>query len=427
MMEVIFIYLSEQRVCSSITIQDIRYRLTDAGQSAFQQLLTERKPSAELGSCIRSMATIFRRLPIGNVLLFLQSLADEQNKMIDDLNGMQCDFEHLDEDDSYRRMLDKVRGCQQTCPCCRRPCDVDHTRIRSQPGAHNNQHRCQTGHNLRAMNGYKIEITNEPSLLMCEQIKDDQIVEIQKRRYLWSKFKEYHAEWNFESTLSEQELRILHGKFLVVWRRVGREICDRYGMTYVGENRSLEIRHESFHYILVLDASGSMQGQRWVDLMKALEEFLTRRRALHTEDRVTIIVFSDHVQCVVGNEDIRYVNIHSVRYLGGGTSFALAFEEVRQCIKHYTGQSRLNRVHERFAIIFMSDGEAEYPKTELKRLIPKYQSIIKRFWTVTLSDSALMPPEVLRRINQTMNGSFMNVQTSKDLIKTYAEIASFES
>jgi uncharacterized protein YegL len=274
------------------------------------------------------------------------------------------------------------------------------------------------------MNGYKIEITNEPSLLMCEQIKDDQVLEINKRRYLWSNFKQYHAEWNFESTLSEHELRQLHGKFMIVWRKVGREICQRYGMKYVSDKQSLDIRHQSYHYILILDGSGSMQGARWYHLLQAVQEFLTRRLALNTADRVTIIVFSDRINRVFFDEDIQYIDVNAIGYLAGGTSFSLAFDDVYRCIEYCARQAVLNPVHSRFVIVFMSDGEAEYPEYQLNRLLNNYGSVIKQFWTIALATNQSVSMNVLQNINRKMNGSFMDIKTSVDLIKAYAEVAS---
>ena len=424
MVELIYLYFVEQRIIWSHQVNNNRYQVTEPAQRAFEALLNERRPSQELAQIIQAMGPIVQNLSIGNINTFLESTMNRQDKLRHHIEDLRCDLDSVDQDDTYARILDKVRGCLQLCPCCRRPCDVDHTQTKSQLGSPDNQHRCQTGHNLRAMNGYKIEVTNEPSLFMCEQIKDDQVLVINSRRYLWSNFKKYHAAWNFDSTLNDYELRLLHSKFLMVWRKVGPTICCRYRMQFVGDNQTLEIRHQSSHYVLLLDGSGSMAGQPWQHLLRAVQEFLTRRRALNVDDRITIIVFSNKTYRVIEDEDIQHVDIDRIAYPGGGTSFIRAFDDVYQCIQCYSKRAPLNPAHKRFVIVFMSDGEAEYPELELKRLLKDYHSIIQRFWTITLASDSSPAATVLKRINATMSGSFMDVKTSVDLIKVYAEVAS---
>jgi len=70
-------------------------------------------------------------------------------------------------------------------------------------------------------------------------------------------------------------------------------------------------------------------------------------------------------------------------------------------------------------IIFMSDGQAEYPNTQLDRLLTM-KSRINQFWTVALGDTKM---DVLEKINDTMDGEFKELQDSKDLVDVYAEIA----
>jgi len=70
-------------------------------------------------------------------------------------------------------------------------------------------------------------------------------------------------------------------------------------------------------------------------------------------------------------------------------------------------------------IIFMSDGQAEYPNIQLNELLTM-KSRINQFWTVALGDTKM---DVLEKINDTMDGEFKELQDSKDLVDVYAEIA----
>ncbi|CAF1601387.1 unnamed protein product [Didymodactylos carnosus] len=71
-------------------------------------------------------------------------------------------------------------------------------------------------------------------------------------------------------------------------------------------------------------------------------------------------------------------------------------------------------------IIFMSDGQAEYPEEELETLKTQHGRIILQFWTVTLGEKDMT---VLEKINTKMNGEYRNITNSEDIIQTYAKIA----
>ena len=113
----------------------------------------------------------------------------------------------------------------------------------------------------------------------------------------------------------------------------------------------MAISSKTFHYILLLDGSGSMRGQKWKDLMEAVQVFLERRRALETEDHVTIIVFSDKANTAYSDELIPSIDVNRIPYIGGGTSFNRAFACVNGCIAIAKGKIDLNPIYENNAII----------------------------------------------------------------------------
>ncbi|CAD8111286.1 unnamed protein product [Paramecium sonneborni] len=66
-----------------------------------------------------------------------------------------------------QRELDEIKlnmiGCIESCPFCNRKCD--------EPNDKDHKHKCRNGHQLRGMN--YVLIKDKPSLLLCEEIKDD--------------------------------------------------------------------------------------------------------------------------------------------------------------------------------------------------------------------------------------------------------------
>jgi uncharacterized protein YegL len=424
MAKLLYQYLTEGKIPTRLIVDEKVYNVRQNALHVFQSAVQQRKPSPELAKLIKDLKAVYEKISIGNLVIFLETLLEEKDKIINDFNQCKSDFKSIDRQDTYARLLDKVRGCPDLCPCCRRPCDVDHTQFKSKPGAAYNEHRCQSGHSLRAMNGYKFEATGEASLFMCEQIKDDQVIVIGPTRYQWSKFKNDHLDWSFKSALTEDELSKLHGKYLTIWIKIGPILCEQYGMTYVTHNSSLKVTHQSFHYILLLDGSGSMKGQRWNHLIEAVKEFLKRRTELATNDRITIIVFTESAKIIYLNKEIRDIDVKDIIFPAGNTSFGAAFRCVDDCISAFKKLESSDSVHESFAIIFMSDGNGDYFEKELDKLFKEHEPVIKRFWTIALGGDKASHTHVLEKINTKMSGSFYDVATSADLIKIYAEVAS---
>ena len=220
-------YFSNQTIPESFDHNANRYLLKKDVFDKFKLLFDQRAADPELFQIMSQICSVFDRILIGNSMTFLQAIITKKNEITVDFDCSENDFKSIDTQDSYNRLLAKVRGCSDLCPCCRRPCDVDHTQVPTAPGSEYNEHRCSTGHSLRAMNGYKFEVTEEASLLMCEHLKDNEEIMIDRIRYKWSQFKRQHPNWSFESTLTDAELNNLHGKFLIVWERIGRKLCEK--------------------------------------------------------------------------------------------------------------------------------------------------------------------------------------------------------
>ena len=418
-------YFTKGSIAKTIVNDGKTYRLEQSIADEFQYLIDQRPPNAVLSQVVKHLSGTLDKISIGDVSIFLKRLIDERQKINNEFNKLKSDFKSIDQQDTYATLLDKVRGCTNQCPCCKRPCDVDHTQLQSNAGAEFNEHRCSTGHSLRAMNGYKFEGSGEASLFMCEQIKDYQEIIIGPTRYQWSQYKKDHPDWKFDSVLTEDELSRLHGKYLTIWARIGPTLCEQYGMKFVTFNDAKLAKPQSFHYILLLDNSGSMSNnQRWTHLMNAVNEFLQRRRDMGTNDRFTIITFSSMAMIAFENKSLESIDTASLGLPNGDTSFSQAFKCVKETIEKCKNYDKSNPLHDNITVLFMSDGKASYPDRELKQLKEKYESSIKHFWTIAVCEDGSTHKAILKKINVEMNGSFYSVEKASELVKAYAEIAS---
>jgi uncharacterized protein with von Willebrand factor type A (vWA) domain len=127
------------------------------------------------------------------------------------------------------------------------------------------------------------------------------------------------------------------------------------------------------------------------------------------------------------DEKIDEIAVTTIPFPNEGTDFRSAFACVNQCIDRSERGNAVTNTKNDYAIVFMSDGEASYPERELDQLLQAHDSVIKRFWTLSLSDGKSVAAKILEKINEKMHGSYYDVETSTDLIKSYAEIASSTS
>ncbi len=122
----------------SYTVRRNKYTLKPKGSILFQKLPP---PSTKLADVIKSMkggdgSTNSHMIiaSIKNLHKFLESIINAKKKILEDYDGSFATFAAFDKDQIYNKLLDKARGCTSKCPCCDRPCDVDHSLIKSNPG-----------------------------------------------------------------------------------------------------------------------------------------------------------------------------------------------------------------------------------------------------------------------------------------------------
>ncbi|CAF1551872.1 unnamed protein product, partial [Didymodactylos carnosus] len=330
---------------------------------------------------------------------------------------IEVNFKNFDKEQYYVKLKDKARGCVEKCPCCKRPCDADHSSIKANAGGEDNKHHCQTGHQLRAMAGFKFEISNEASLIQCEQMTDEKFIVVKGTRKKWTEFKKDYPDWDFNKSISQDknELQRLRSKFLHVWGKIGQRLCGKYDMVYVKQNTE-PILPKPTHYILLLDGSGSMGiNNAWTHLLQGVKEFIKIRIDSGTTDRITIIVFDDKATYAFFNEDLKNVDLSNMNFPRGRTDFENAFQAVVNTIENLKNE----KTPLDYMIIFMSDGQAPYPAKQLETLLTM-KDRINQFWTVALGKAEI---QVLEDINKKMDGTFKDIKDSVDLVQAYAEIA----
>jgi GTPase SAR1 family protein len=140
MVSLLYEYLSGNTIKTgtSYKVFDNNYTLKPKGLKLFEKLP---EPSKQLANLIKAMKDTDNsnnnRLAVASVKnfhLFLESIMNVKNKIENDYDATPATFSAFDKDHIYNRLSDKVRGCISKCPCCDRPCDVDHTLIKSNAG-----------------------------------------------------------------------------------------------------------------------------------------------------------------------------------------------------------------------------------------------------------------------------------------------------
>ncbi|CAF4433682.1 unnamed protein product, partial [Rotaria sp. Silwood2] len=99
------------------------YKVKKEAFDVFKLLANQRPPSALLKAITREISAAYDRISIDNFAAFLQNVLNEQANLLQKFSELKTDFNSMDKEDTYARLLDKVRGCPNLCPCCNRPCD----------------------------------------------------------------------------------------------------------------------------------------------------------------------------------------------------------------------------------------------------------------------------------------------------------------
>lgn len=362
-------------------------------------------------------ATNLDKISIGYIDSFLKNVLNHIDDEAHSFDQRSYDFQNLDDKKLYDFYLQRARGCQTKCPCCGRNCDAEHFKIKTAIGSDSNKHKCNRGHQYRGMNGYKIEHLDIPSFKICEEMTDEDVIKSGGSSYKWPEFKELNKSWDFDIN-SQNDINEWRGKCNYIWSKIGKEICSHFTMNFsevaVSNQKSSTC---PLHFIMALDASGSMNGQKWADLIDSTRNFLDIRAKEGSEfDIVTIIVFSENSTITASKAKIDPQLADGARgkFINGGTNFSNAISLMNSVIENSDSSTHKE------CIVFMSDGMAPYPSGPLDTMKRNYIHRIHKFWSIGYGAEDF---SVLKQMCATMNGTFMNPHQSFDLERCYAEIA----
>jgi hypothetical protein len=129
-------------------------------------------------------------------------------------------------------------------------------------------------------------------------LKDSDEVVFEGKEEKWGQFKNTFPNWLFST--SKQKTDLVKIKNIKIWNYIGNEICNYY---LSKKNITIHFvkatnKHVTkIHYILLLDRSGSMSGDKWSDLMKAVSAFITELSnniSLKNNSRVSIVGYDSY-------------------------------------------------------------------------------------------------------------------------------------
>ena len=172
----------------------------------------------------------------------------------------------------------------------------------------------------------------------------------------------------------------------MAWVRGGRKICELKGIQYVDFNKAEEqAKLTPIHYIFAIDASGSMYGEAWNNLLTSFKCTIGRIAELDKEkDRIRVSVLSfDHSLHQI-DENVRPGEVTmNLQCAGGeGITFEKPFQKAAEYANKYIEDAIIG-------FIFMTDGKDDYPRIgvrQLKSIQEKYRS--KWYYNGILSGEA---------------------------------------
>ncbi|CAF2068075.1 unnamed protein product, partial [Rotaria magnacalcarata] len=449
MATLIYRYFSGESIPTHI---ELRNHSIYAVQLQWQEIInTLPKLSDRLKDIFLSMKSSFETYNIAYIDLFLDKIIHKKSNSEVKLQKDMTNYVEKIFSSEKERLLIRIHGCQASCPCCKRLCDIDHHFDNATPvGQGENRHSCQSGHWIRGMGGIRYEKTNEASVTWCEIIKDEnRIFTSTNGDQSWADFKKNHADWDFGNPRTPETKK---APYVHIWKKIGKDLCQRFGkMEFVEQNSPIPVNH----FILLLDHSGSMNESDtllakisklivgnttnttidphqtnlspWEHLLRAVGVFIRIRiQKGYLTDLMTIIIFANKAVRAYNRAKLNEIDMERLRIpmsiCGGGTNFSAAFSMLIETLNEIKKDSTCNDFQQ--TIIFLTDGEPQVrPTSELISLSTDYKSMIARFWTQGLGN---YNRKTLQEINTTMEGQLVDIEKPEDLVSAYVEIADFD-
>ncbi|CAD8204774.1 unnamed protein product [Paramecium pentaurelia] len=214
----------------------------------------------------------------------------------------------------------------------------------------------------------KWPLNQSPSLFTCQEILDGcMIITLETNlKRTWKDVKKAHLNWNFQNLFQESNNQNIN-KWKNVWNRgLGKLICQHLEkqlnhQVIFSQKQEIPIQVSNFHYILILDDSGSMKGDKW---SQAKDGALNCIKQLENTDsaKVSVIIFNSNARIVAECQKPNFQEMNNkIVYSGGGICFEPPFKLVLELIEKYHDFNKIQ-------ILFYTDGEASYPQNAVDKL-----------------------------------------------------------
>ena len=173
---------------------------------------------------------------------------------------------------------------------------------------------------------------------------------------------------------------------------------------------------ENFNVQLVVDCSGSMDGDRMTNARQCTYDFIDK---LTDNDMFSVVAFTESASTIIPTTKKSEANMSEVKnsvnslYANGGTSFDTA---LKKCWENASLQDNGTSVQYSNIVVFLSDGESDVSDTTLDDL--NAQGI--RIAAVALGGSS--DASVMKKMADKTNGQYVYAENSSDLDLIYQSI-----
>ncbi|CAD7924766.1 unnamed protein product [Amoebophrya sp. A120] len=271
-------------------------------------------------------------------------------------------------DDLRASFKNRSIGCPNACPTCGRKCDQDVNDVAHKCG-------CSLGHQIRGMSGIRLE-NDFASTETCDEISDDRRIlqedsDMSWKESTWYEIKQQFPNWEYFS-LDEKDARYERiVKFRKAWDIYGCALCKHYNSTgnpikFREYQKYKEGAGGATHFIIILDESGSMCGERFENAKSGARTFIQKLFEKGAgPSRVSLVFFVDdyRVLCQEGGSEAACL-LDSSGFRSGGTvkEIEAALRGAIHCIENSS------KKWGRTVIVHYTDGGGYYPEPEVTKL-----------------------------------------------------------
>eukprot|EP00347_Sterkiella_histriomuscorum_P007511 403348639 len=345
-----------------VTIDNIKMRCGLDSKPLPNHFDMDKSIDEDLASNIKSS---LKGEQVSNIENFLKFVNKETDSVINMQTQLQNEIQIIG--DKMQLLKEKFVGCDKFCPLCRMQCDAEH---RVDQLLEDRIHECSQGHRIQGFGGNMISNKNAV-IITCSDLKDNNNVVHQGKVYKWTNFKQIPEFKNWKFSSNDQTQNVMNkNKYVSMWNYFGPLLCEIYRRKQSIDIKFIRAEHVSrnfqeIHYILLLDTSGSMEGQRWDELMKSVRAFMeavTDNTLIQKHSKVTTVTHNDYVQEIFEDKIPDMKLLDQIKFVDGGNDFAEPLKYMKKCMNKYIDN------YDKFVVCFMTDGQDRVPIQVLEEI-----------------------------------------------------------